>query len=82
MRFIEREDGNSLEYGDFILFFNDIIGVVVSLYGGECGVVHLEDGYMPPGLQFSDLEELEDYIKEELPSARIIKSRNIEIKEV
>ena len=82
MRFIERENNSSLEYGDFILFFNDIVGIVISLYGGECGVVHLEDGYMPPGLQFSDLEDLEDYIERELPLARIIKSKNIEIKEV
>ena len=82
MKFVEKENTNSLEYGDFILFFNGIIGVVVSLYGGECGVAHLEDGFMPPGLRFSDLEDLEDYIKSKLPSSRVIKSKNIVITEV
>ena len=81
MKFIEKERSNSLESGDFILFFNGDVGVVADIHG-DCGVVRLEDGLVSSGLEFSDLESLEDYIKSELPSARIIKSKNIVITEV
>ena len=81
MRFIEKKEDIKLECGDFVLFENGLLGMVMK--GNEkYGMVCLDSGYSNIVFDYYDLEDLIKCIKEKYPKSRIIKSKNIVITEV
>lgn len=80
MKFIKKEERN-LKYGDFISLPGGSIGIVFKNHSEAC-VVNLEDGCIYPELIGLDLKSLSWEIRRKTPSARIIESENIEIREV
>ena len=77
----EKKEKRELRYGDFVALPGGSVGVVFKNHSEAC-VVDLEDGCIYPGLFGFDLKALSWEINKKTPSARIIDSENIVIKEV
>ena len=81
MRFEGKEESISLECGDFVLFESGLLSMVMK--GNEkYGMVCLDSGYSNIVFDYYKLEDLIKCIKKKYPKSRIIKSKNIVIKEV
>ena len=81
MKFIEKEESINLECGDFILFGNGSVGVVVNKEG-RYGVLYLSSGIFSSDLDFGNLKLLQECLERRYEGVRIIKSKDIEIREV
>ena len=81
MIFIEKEENNCLEYGDFVLLKSGQL--LVAVIDGELAkLVDIDGGEVDSEFTTSYIKDLQEYIDKKYPSARIIKSENIEIREV
>ena len=62
MRFEEKENNTKLEYGDYILFENESLGMVIRKDAG-CGVLYLHSGIVSSGFDFDRLILLQKHLE-------------------
>ena len=81
MKFIKKEDNVKLECGDFVLFDNHNLAMVIKV-NNRYRALWLFDGSCSSILDFDSLEDFQRAINEDYDGVRIIKSKNIVITEV
>ena len=81
MRFVGKEERVNLECGDFVLFENGSVGIIANKEG-RYGLLYLSCGVFSSDLDFGNLKLLQECIERRYKDVRIIKSKNIVIKEV
>lgn len=85
MKFIEKKENSItlLQFGDWVLFETDSLGVIVDMGRRTTGIAFVSDyGYYSRDFEFDNLEQLKEYLDSTHPNHRIIKSDNIEIREI
>ncbi|MGL4801963.1 MAG: hypothetical protein ACRC18_06830 [Cetobacterium sp.] len=83
MKFVEKNENKvDVKCGDFILYRDKSLDMIIDLGRGSVGLVSINSGYFSYDWEFDSLEELLENIHRDFEGYRFIKSDNIKIEEV